>query len=160
MRADHLEAFLHEHLPLARAMEARIARVDGAGARLTAPLAQNHNHHGTGFGGSLSALAMLAGWTYLRWALDRDGTRDVEVVIHEVRFTFTKPARGDLEAWVPAPAAADWEAFVRALARRGRARLDLACVLQSDGAEVARADARYVAVGSTTRAPGASVRGP
>jgi thioesterase domain-containing protein len=160
VRADRLEAFLHERLPLARAMEARVARVDEAGARLTAPLAKNHNHHGTGFGGSLSALAMLAGWAYLRWALDRDGVDGVEVVIQEVRFTFTKPARTDLEAWVPAPEATAWDGFARALVRRGRARLDLACELGSGGAEVARADARYVAVGSTTRSPGASVPGP
>jgi thioesterase domain-containing protein len=127
-------------------MEARVAQADATGARLTAPLARNHNHHGTAFGGSLSALAMLAGWAFLHAALDRDGVGDAEVVIQEVRFAFTKPARGDLEAWVPAPDRAAWDAFAQALARRGRARLDVACELRSEGVEVARAEARYVAV--------------
>jgi thioesterase domain-containing protein len=145
VRPDRIEAFLHEHLPLARAMEARVAQADASGARLTAPLSRNHNHHGTAFGGSLSALAMLAGWAFLHAALDRAGRDEAEVVIQEVRFAFTAPARGDLEARVSAPDAATWDAFARALDRRGRARLDLACELRSEGAEVARAEARYVA---------------
>ena len=146
MRADEIETFLHEHLPLARAMEAHVAGADAAGARLTAPLARNHNHHGTAFGGSLSALAMLAGWAFVRAGLERIGRGGHEVVIQEVRLTFVAPARGDLEAWVPAPDAAAWETFARALDRRGRARLDLDCELRSDGREVAHAEARYVAV--------------
>lgn len=123
-----------------------MARVDEDGARLTAPLARNHNHHGTAFGGSLSALAMLAGWVFVHAALDRAGIDDAEVVIQEVGFAFTKPARGELEAWVPAPDGATRDAFVRSFARRGRARLDLICELRSEGREVARAEARYVAV--------------
>ena len=146
MRADEIDTFLHEHLPLARAMEAHVAGADAAGARLTAPLARNHNHHGTAFGGSLSALAMLAGWTFVRAGLERMGHGGHEVVIQEVRLTFVAPARGDLEAWVPAPDATAWESFARSLDRRGRARLDLDCELRSDGREVARAEARYVAV--------------
>jgi len=146
MRADEIEAFLHEHLPLARAMGAHVVSVDAAGARLTAPLDRNHNHHGTAFGGSLSALAMLTGWAFVRAGLERTGHGGHEVVIQEVRLTFVAPARGDLEAWVPAPDAAAREAFARSLDRRGRARLDLTCELRSDGREVARAEARYVAV--------------
>ncbi|MDZ7706599.1 MAG: YiiD C-terminal domain-containing protein [Trueperaceae bacterium] len=146
MDESRIEAFLHRHLPLARAMEVRVVRVDEDGARLTAPLAQNHNHHGTAFGGSLSALAMLAGWAFVHAALERAGIEGAEVVIHEVRFAFTKPARGDLEAWVAAPEDAAWDVFARALARRGRARLDLGCELRSEDAQVARAEGRYVAV--------------
>lgn len=146
MRADEIEAFLHQHLPLARAMEAHVVNVDETGARLTAPLARNHNHHGTAFGGSLAALAMLAGWTFVRASLELRGVSGHEVVIQEVRLTFVAPARGELEAWVPAPDAAAREAFARSLDRRGRGRLDVACELRSEGREVAHAEARYVAV--------------
>ena len=59
------EAFFYEQIPLTRAMGVRVESYDGQQLVLTAPLALNHNHLGTAFGGSLSALATLAGYGLL-----------------------------------------------------------------------------------------------
>jgi len=40
---------------------------------LTAPLAANINHRATVFGGSASAVAILAAWTYLYFVLKGTG---------------------------------------------------------------------------------------
>ena len=55
-----LEAFLHEKIPLTRAMGLRVAESSAARLVLEAPLAANVNHLGTAFGGSLHALPTLA----------------------------------------------------------------------------------------------------
>ena len=50
-----LQAFLLAHVPLAGAMGVRVVEAGEAGVRLALPLAPNLNHHGTAFGGSVSA---------------------------------------------------------------------------------------------------------
>jgi len=69
------ERFLHEQIPLTRAMGVRVRSWDGEKLWLSAPLEPNHNHLGTAFGGSLSALATLAGYSLL-WLLlgDREAS--------------------------------------------------------------------------------------
>src|SRR5258708_20307400 len=72
MSARDLEAFLHEKIPLTRAMGLRVAESTAVRLVLEAPLAANVNHLGTAFGGSLHALPTLACyaplWTLLREA--------------------------------------------------------------------------------------------
>ena len=60
--AAQLQAYILEHIPLARAMALRVARHDGAELELTAPLAANINDKGFAFGGSMASLMTLAGW--------------------------------------------------------------------------------------------------
>ncbi|MEX2502170.1 MAG: YiiD C-terminal domain-containing protein, partial [Trueperaceae bacterium] len=96
MRADRLEALLHHAIPLAGALQVRVAEVGVGGIRLQAPLAPNRNHRGTGFGGSLSALGILAGWSLVRAGLadeDLDGAR---LVIQRHEIDFGAPATGAL----------------------------------------------------------------
>ena len=74
------EAFLHDQIPLTQAMGVRLESYDASGLILTAPLAPNHNHLGTAFGGSLATLAILAGYTLLWLEL---GDRSSHIVIQE-----------------------------------------------------------------------------
>ncbi|MEL7244006.1 MAG: YiiD C-terminal domain-containing protein, partial [Cyanobacteria bacterium J06573_2] len=60
---SEVESYLHEHIPLSKSMEVKVKQVDENGITLTAPLTPNINHRSTVFGGSVSALAILAGWT-------------------------------------------------------------------------------------------------
>ena len=53
------ERFLHEQIPLTKAMEVTLESYDGSQLVVTAPLEPNYNHLGTAFGGSLSALTTL-----------------------------------------------------------------------------------------------------
>ena len=64
-RLRETEEFLCAKIPLTRAMQVRVEGYDKSGLVLTAPLAANHNHLGTAFGGSLAALVMLAGYALL-----------------------------------------------------------------------------------------------
>ena len=58
--APELASDLHAHIPLSAAMQVSVAAVDADGVTLQAPLAPNINHRDTVFGGSASAVAILA----------------------------------------------------------------------------------------------------
>lgn len=145
--AREVEAYLHDRIPLSHALGARVTRLDASGARLDAPLTPNLNHRGTGFGGSLSVLGVLAGWVVV-YACLRRADIGAHLVIQRHEVDFTAPAEGALTAFAPAPAPASWAAFLRTLRRRGRARLDVRCELRSDERLVGRCLGRYVALPS------------
>ena len=75
MLPDQLERYLHEHIPLSKAMGVSVLSVGEEAVTLRAPLAPNINHRETVFGGSASALAILAAWSLLHTRLDRKSTR-------------------------------------------------------------------------------------
>lgn len=124
------EAFLHEQIPLTRAMAVRVASWDGDELHLTAPLEPNHNHLGTAFGGSLSALATLAGYS-LVWLLL--GNRDAHIVIRGSSMRYRRPVRGELHAVCHRPGAAAWDAFQAQFAGTGKAALSLQVTVVENG---------------------------
>lgn len=121
MTAPEVEIFLHENIPLTRAMGVRVARADDHEVRLWAPLAPNVNHLETGFGGSLATLAILAGWVCLRLKVGPPN----QIVIRDVQMKFSRPIEGDFEAVCTSPSHREIERFEARLSRRGRAKLEL-----------------------------------
>jgi len=141
---ERLEALWSGKIPLARAMGARIERLDADGLVATAPLAANVNHMGTAFGGGLQALATLAGWgVTLVTAGDDERYR---VVVREVGMKFLAPVRGDLVARARWPDEADARAFRERLRARGRARLQVRVVIGPDEAPEAEFEGEFVAM--------------
>jgi thioesterase domain-containing protein len=60
MELAELERYLHQHIPLSEAMQVSVVEVHPEHVVLSAPLAPNINHRETVFGGSASAVAILA----------------------------------------------------------------------------------------------------
>jgi thioesterase domain-containing protein len=142
-----LERYLHEHIPLSMAMQVSVAGVHSDGVTLRAPLAPNINHRDTVFGGSASAVAILAGWSLLHMRLASAGLsrrlviqRNTMEYDHPIADTFT--ARSFLQS------PASWERFLVMLKRRGRARITVSCVLECGGTIAGRLEAEFVALGS------------
>ena len=94
------ENFLHEKIPLTRAMGVRVPQQNDAGFTLEAPVALNYNHLHTAFGGSISAVATLAGYGFL-WLELRD--RDAEVVVAQSSIRYRAPIREVIRATCAAP---------------------------------------------------------
>ena len=115
-------AYLHKQIPLTRAMGAEVAAYDGVELAVTAPLALNHNHLGTAFGGSLNALATLAGYA-LVWLELRD--RTAHLVIRKSQIRFLRPVQKDVRAVCRAPDGGTLAEFRENFARKGKARLEL-----------------------------------
>ena len=128
---QRLQALWSEHIPLARAMQVEIRRLDGAGLQLAAPLEPNRNHVGTAFGGSLQGLATLAGWGVT--LVTADGPGDIRVVIGACQMRFLAPVAGELIATAGWPDAATAAAFRARLAAQQRARLVVAVEIGAPG---------------------------
>ncbi|MGV3661124.1 MAG: YiiD C-terminal domain-containing protein [Prosthecobacter sp.] len=128
------EDFLHAQIPITRAMGIRVASWDAERLVLTAPLELNHNHLGTAFGGSLAALATLAGYACLWLEL---GDHAAHVVIAESTLSYRRPVRGELRAVCRRPEGDVLTVFKSTFAEAGKARIRLAVSIEDENGAVA-----------------------
>lgn len=151
MQPDGLERYLHEHIPLSAAMQVRVVSADPEGVTLAAPLAPNINHRETVFGGSASALAILAGWSLVRVALeDREPCR---IVIQRNSMEYSAPMLGEFSARSFVEDSDEWRRFFSMLERKGRARIAVSALLESEGTECGRFEGTFVAIQSGAGRP-------
>jgi len=142
--ATTLTEHLHRTIPAARAMDIRIVEVGAEGALLTAPFAPNANDHGSAFGGSVSSLAILAGWTWVNECLRREGL-EAGSVLRGSELVFRAPARGDMQAIVVAPGPKAVDRFLRGLRRFGRGRVTVPTEIRCGEELVAEHQGDYAA---------------
>lgn len=146
MSPSELEHYLHAHIPLSRAMQVHVEKVEEASVVLSAPLAPNLNHRETLFGGSASAIAILAAWSLLHTRLRRAGMAS-RLVIQRNSMEYELPVAGAFTARASLQNPAQWDAFVRMLARKGKARIAVVCVLDYKGREAGHLLGEFVALG-------------
>ena len=145
MKPADLERYLHEHIPLSACMQTRVLEVGSDGVLLAAPLAPNINHRETVFGGSASALAILAGWSLVHLRLVEAGVAS-RVVIQRNTIEYGAPILGDFTARSSFTDPGRWGEFLKVLERRGRARIGVSCALECDGVEAGRFEGDFVAL--------------
>jgi thioesterase domain-containing protein len=144
MSAQSLAQYLHQQIPLSRAMEVCALEVSEDSVRLSAPLAPNVNHRATVFGGSASALAILAAWSLLHVRL-RASFPQVSIVIQRQSTSYNRPIQGTFCARAALAQPDDWPRFVRLLARRGKARISVVSALDYAGEQVGQFSGDFVA---------------
>ena len=149
VKVPALELFLHEMIPLAKAMGVGVEVSDDRALTLTAPKEQNKNSLNTAFGGSLVSIATLAGYGVV-WELMRtekkspDDKASWHIVVKESRAAYRKPVLGDLRAICERPAQAAISEFKEALARYGKAKLKLRARVVENGTTAVDVHAAYV----------------
>lgn len=144
-KPSEAESYLHQHIPIAAAMGVKVKSCAAAGVVLAAPLAANVNHRATVFGGSASAVAILAAWTWLHFTL-RDAGLECRVVIQRNEMDYLLPIDGDFTAHCAGLDAAALEKLLRSLRRHGKGRVKLKAELRLDDRRVAGFAGDYVAV--------------
>lgn len=145
MAPGDLQAFLHAGIPLVRAMEISVVSVSLDSVVLAAPLAPNINQHHTLFGGSASAVAIVAAWSLLHVRMLAHGLEG-DLVIQRNGMEYLAPVTGAFTARSFFEPDADWEGFMRMFARRGRARMAIGAVLEFEGRETGRLRGEFVAL--------------
>lgn len=141
-----LERKLRGEIPLALAMDLRVAAYDGQALTLAAPLTPNINDKGCAFGGSLASLMTLAGWGLVRLQLQARGS-DAEVYVADSAIRYLAPVWGDFRAVARPLEGESFDAFFDTLLARGRSRIGLVCeVPLPDGTVAASLSARFVAI--------------
>jgi thioesterase domain-containing protein len=140
-----VEAYLHEHIPLSRAMGVGVRSATHDRVVLSAPLEPNINHRGTVFGGSAGALAILAAWTLLHLRLTAEG-HHVQLVVQRQAVSYEMPIQDCFLATSVLPGVDAWSRFTTTLRRRRRARIRTTSSLESNGQTVGRFEGDFVAV--------------
>ena len=140
----NVESYLHEHIPLSKSMEVKVKQVDEHGITLTAPLFPNINHRSTVFGGSVSALAILAGWTLVHANLQALSLSS-RIVIQRNSIEYLQPIDGDFLAVCPFPSV-KWQKFIKMLERKSKSRIELNVDVFGDGVKAGSFTGVYVAL--------------
>jgi thioesterase domain-containing protein len=146
MTPSELETYLHDHIPLSRAMAVRVVSIADDKVVLGAPLAPNINHRDTVFGGSASALAILSAWSLVHLRLTAAG-QPSRVVIQRNSMDYLAPIAGDFTAIASIGAETNWDGFLRMLNRKGIARITVGAELQYEGTVAGRLSGEFVAFG-------------
>ncbi|HET9834843.1 MAG TPA: YiiD C-terminal domain-containing protein [Rhodanobacteraceae bacterium] len=144
--AAQLQAYILEHIPLARTMELRVTRHDGAELELTAPLAPNINDKGCAFGGSMASLMTLAGWGLVELALRARGI-ECDIYVGDSIVRYREPLFGELRASARFAEADGLDLFLKTLAARGKARIQVVCGIAGEKQDAATLEAAFVAKG-------------
>lgn len=140
-----LEQYLHRHIPLSLAMQVSVLEVQPQHVILSAPLEPNINHRDTVFGGSATAVAVLAAWSLVHTRLLNAGMPS-RLVIQRNAMTFAVPMTGAFTARSWLADDARWDKFMQTLTRRARARISVACELFCAGEEAGRFEGDFVAL--------------
>ncbi len=139
-----LEQYLHRQIPLSAAMQVRVGAARSDLVILSAPLGPNVNHKSTAFGGSISALGILAAWSLLHLRL-LDEALTCEVVIQSNQMDYNRPITGTFSASSSLPDLAVWPAFLKTLTRRRLARIEVRSELIFEETVVGQLSGRFVA---------------
>jgi thioesterase domain-containing protein len=136
------EEYLHQQIPITRAMGVRVVALGEKEFALEAPVTQNSNHLQTAFGGSINAVATLAAYAFL-WLELND--RSVHVVVAESTIRFLRPVRTIIRAVCRRPEPEEWNIFQRKFESSGRARITLCVNVVEDEQTAAEFEGIFVA---------------
>ena len=145
MQPGELERYIHGHIPLSRTMGVAVLAAGDDGVILQAAFEPNINHRGTVFGGSASALAILASWALLHVRLESEGLAD-RLVIQRNSMEYRRPILGSFSARSSLVHRESWSRFTGALESRGKARVSVAAVLEYAGEVAGEFTGEFVAL--------------
>lgn len=145
MEMKSLEEYLHKHIPLSKAMQASVIEADLNKVILSAPLLPNINHIGTAFGGSESALAILAAWSLLHVRLDSMEV-PCKIIIQRHSINYKHPVPNDFIASSRLTEINSWDRFMRALKKHGKARISISSTIECGHQQAASFEGDFVVI--------------
>ena len=145
MSPESLQSSLHERIPLSRAMGIAVQRAEPHAVVIEAPLAPNVNHSGTVFGGSASAVAVLAAWSLVEVRLEAAG-QPGRIVIRRSGMDFERPITGGFVATARAPDEQEWSRLLQTLQRGRMGRIAVRSVLTCAGERVGELEGEFAVI--------------
>jgi len=148
MNAAALADYLRDRIPLTRAMavEVRAASIDGV--EIYAPLEPNINHRDTVFGGSASAVAIVAAWSALHVRMRAAGL-DARLVIRRNTMSYERPIATGFTATAAPPTGEAWQRLVATVERGRPARVNVGARLYCEGVLVGELDGEFAVLPKT-----------
>jgi thioesterase domain-containing protein len=136
--------FLHEQIPLTKTMGLSIISIDHTGARIKAPLAPNHNHLGSAFGGSLSTMMILSGYILVYHSLLQRKLSG-HVILSREESKYLLPVTTEIEVFAKAPTEEEWKKFEEGITRKGIARIQIRSEINQGNSLAAEFTGEFVA---------------
>lgn len=145
MERRELEQFLHEHIPLSKAIGIEVQESNAERVVLSAPLIPNLNHQSTVFGGSASAVAILSAWALLYVRLRQAGLQS-RLVIQKNTMVYERPIADKFVASSSMEDPSAWKKFQEVFKRKRRARISVKVTIQCNGEKVGEMSGDFVAL--------------
>lgn len=144
MNPIELEEFLFDQIPLARALQVSVTTCTIDSAELRAPLEPNRNHLGTAFGGSLGAILILSGYTWLYNVVSMRGF-NCHILLKKSDVEYFHPVETEIVALTRAPDTSEIEKFMDAFKRKGTARIVVKSAIAGDKGPACIFEGEFVA---------------
>ncbi len=148
--AHDFDQIIYKNIPISVQFGVRTLELSEKQAVLAVPLEPNRNHHGTAFGGSIYATAVMSCWALVTESIRRRGINSEYVVVQDASIEYLTPIRTDFTI------TAEWSSedgeilgsdqkFLNLLERKGRSRATISASVVSAGIVCARLMARFAA---------------
>jgi thioesterase domain-containing protein len=145
MQPTQLQASLYQRIPLSRAMGVTVLQAEPTGVVMSAPLAPNVNHSGTVFGGSASAVAVLAAWSQVEVGLQA-AVQPGRIVIRRSAMDFERPIVAYFTATAVPPSPEEWARLLGTLQRGRMGRIAVRSVLDCQGERVGELEGEFAVI--------------
>ena len=128
-----LQNKLHNEIPLTKIMEIKIQNYTNQELITTASLGININDKGTAFGGSLSTITIISGWS-LSWLISKElGFDSNNIVIIKNETSFRRPVTKDIVCITKKPSKEEIEIVKQKLQIKKSASLKIQSQIIEDG---------------------------
>jgi thioesterase domain-containing protein len=140
---QRLQVTLLREIPITQYLGITVESYDNQQLTLRAPLAQNINHKGTAFAGSLNALLTLAGWGQL-WLILTERNIPGKIVIQDSSSSYLLPIHSDFSAICHKPSVEHIMRVENTLKKYGKARIELQAEIRDEQELAVSFKGRYV----------------
>jgi thioesterase domain-containing protein len=129
MEAKEFENFLHEQIPITKAMSFSVLEFSSKKVRLKAKLEPNINHKSTAFGGSINSLLTICGWAMV-YANIKTLDSTAHIVVHKSSINYLAPINDDFTAECILDDENIINSFFNSYVKhkKGRLKLNVACI--------------------------------
>ena len=128
-----LQNKLYNDIPLTKIMEIKIQNYTNQELITTASLGININDKGTAFGGSLSTITIISGWS-LSWLISKElGFDSNNIVIIKNETSFRKPVTKDIICYTKKPSFEEIKLLKQKLETKKSASIKIESKIIEDG---------------------------
>ncbi len=145
MTSEEMTQLLQAHIPLCQFMQLSCSKLDGFNIETQAPLTPNINMHGTGFAGSLYALAVATGWALVHNRITLAGIVG-QLVVKEATIHYKRPVTAHISLQSSLDANLKDEEIELQLENEKRATFPIIVSIFSNGKKRGYLEADYVIV--------------
>ena len=144
MNLKSFQEKIHKNIPMTKLMAYSLEEINEKALITKIPLDININDKGTGFGGSLSSLTVISGWTLANLLSNKLGFKNIEVVIVKNENSYLKPVTKDIYCESLIPNEKDLENFKTKLSKKGVSSLIIKSHIKEDEKLCVSFEGKYV----------------